>query len=72
MRFLGFVIFCAARCLVVSSQLLDLLELEVVVYSSKSQLTQRAPDWWESARFQAFSRLEVGSGKMALIPPTSG
>jgi len=23
------------------------------VLSSKRRLTQRAPDWWESARFQA-------------------
>jgi len=42
MMFLVFVIFCAALCLVVSSQPLDLLELEVHVYSSKSQLTQRS------------------------------
>lgn len=27
---------------------------KIVVYASaKSGLTQRAPDWWESARFQA-------------------
>ncbi len=31
--------------------------------------TQRAPDGWESARFQAVSWLEVGSGKAALPPP---
>ena len=31
--------------------------------------TQRAPDGWESPRFQAFVWLGVGSGKAALSPP---
>jgi hypothetical protein len=35
----------------------------------KGCLTMRAPDWWESARFQAVSWLEVGSGKMAFSRP---
>jgi hypothetical protein len=33
-------------------------------------LTQRAPDWWESAHFQAVSWLEAGSVKVALPRPT--
>ena len=32
--------------------------------------TQRAPDGWESPRFQAGFWLEVGSGKMVLSRPT--
>jgi len=31
--------------------------------------TRRAPDGWESPRFQEGARLEAGSGKMALSPP---
>ena len=31
--------------------------------------TQRAPDWWESARFQEVSWLQAGSGKAALSRP---
>ena len=51
-----------------------LSDLRVRYQSRKSALdeccpTQRAPDWWESARFQAFAWLEVGSGKMALSRP---
>jgi len=40
-----------------------------LVLSLKRKLTMRAPDWWDSARFQAVWRLEVGSGKMALSRP---
>jgi len=29
-------------------------------------LTQRAPDWWESARFQAVCVAQAGSAKAAL------
>ena len=45
----------------------------------KKRPTQRAPDWWESARFHLclrqgagrhFAWLEVGSGKAALSCPT--
>jgi len=32
---------------------------------AKSRPTQRAPDWWESARFQAVFLAQGGSGKMA-------
>jgi len=31
--------------------------------------TQRAPDWWESPRFQAVYWLGVGSGKVAISRP---
>ncbi len=35
--------------------------------------TQRAPDGWESPRFQAVFWLQAGSGKTRfLVPPTSG
>jgi hypothetical protein len=34
-----------------------------------SGLTQRAPDGWDSARFQAESWLEVDSAKAALSRP---
>jgi hypothetical protein len=36
---------------------------------AKQRLTQRAPDGWESARFQAGFWLQVGSVKVALSPP---
>jgi hypothetical protein len=41
-----------------------------LVLSQKRQLTQRAPNWWESPRFQAGSWLEAGSAKAALPRPT--
>jgi hypothetical protein len=31
----------------------------------KSGLTQRAPDWWESARFQAVFAAQASSVKVA-------
>ncbi len=37
--------------------------------SNQSRLTPRAPDGWESPRFQAAFWLEVGSGKMAFPRP---
>ncbi len=39
------------------------------VFKSYQRLTQRAPDGWESPRFQAVFWLEVGSVKMALSRP---
>jgi len=36
---------------------------------AQSQPTQRAPDWWESARFWAGFWLQAGSGKVAFSPP---
>jgi len=39
------------------------------IWCNTKRLTQRAPDWWESARFQVVSWLEVGSGKVALSRP---
>jgi hypothetical protein len=41
----------------------------IFVVSRKSRLPKRAPDVWESARFQAVCVLEVDSVKMALSAP---
>jgi len=43
--------------------------VNIVPRFQKCRLTMRAPDWWESARFQAGFWLEVGSGKAALSRP---
>jgi len=37
--------------------------------SRKSRTTQRAPDWWESARFHAVSWTWTNSGKAARSRP---
>jgi hypothetical protein len=37
--------------------------------NDENGLTQRAPDGWESPRFQAGCWLEVGSAEMALSHP---
>ena len=41
----------------------------VIVSSTICSPTQRAPDWWESARFQAVFVAQAGSVKAALSRP---
>ena len=38
--------------------------------SGKHRLTQRAPDWWESPRFQTGFWLRIGSAKVATSRPS--
>ncbi len=38
-------------------------------FSRQKRLTQRAPDGWESPRFQAVCVAQAGSGKVALSHP---
>jgi len=39
------------------------------VIKAQAHPTKRAPDWWDSPRFQAVFWLEAGSGKAALSRP---
>jgi len=41
----------------------------MVEFIKNSCLTMRAPDWWESARFEQFPEPEAGSVKAALSRP---
>ena len=38
----------------------------LVAVTNQDSLTQRAPDWWESARFQAVSVAQSGFRQMAV------
>jgi hypothetical protein len=42
-------------CALLRSAVAELCCILSVVYRANRRLTQRAPDWWEAARFQAVS-----------------